>query len=116
MRGESIRGPEEAAGAGSLSPMPTEKSASAAGEVAPGEPDALAALLIDAERRLAVVPELEARVADLEAQLAVSRHETEVAREEAQRLDQMLMYGRRLLRYVRPLIQPLRQARRRRAG
>jgi hypothetical protein len=96
--------------------MPGDTSASAAGAVAPDDPDALAALLLDAEQRLAAVPELQARVADLEAELARARHETEVAREEAQRLDQMLMYGRRMLRYVRPLIAPLRQARRRRAG
>ena len=32
------------------------------------------------------------------------------ARQEADQLDRMLMYGRRMLRHVRPLIQPLRKA------
>ena len=77
------------------------------------ERDRLAALLTDAEQRLAHVPELELRIADLESELAVARQETAAARQEAQQLDQMLMYGRRMLRYVRPLIKPLRDARRR---
>jgi uncharacterized coiled-coil protein SlyX len=79
-----------------------------------GDPDALAALLIDAEQRLARVPDLEARIADLERDLAEARVQLAAAQEEVQRLDQMLMYGRRMLRYVRPLIGPLRAARRRR--
>lgn len=79
-----------------------------------GDPDALAALLIDAEQRLARVPDLEARIADLEREVAESRAQLAAAQEEVQRLDQMLMYGRRMLRYVRPLIGPLRAARRRR--
>jgi hypothetical protein len=45
--------------------------------------------------------------------LAAARQETATARLEAQQLDQMLMYGRRMLRYVRPMIKPLRDARRR---
>jgi hypothetical protein len=94
----------------------TERSASAAGEVSPGDPDALAALLIDAEQRLAAVPDLQARVVELERELADARAATAAAQEEAQRLDQMLMYGRKMLRLVRPLIAPLRDARRRRHG
>ena len=90
--------------------MPAESSA----PPAPGDPDALAALLIDAETRLAVVPDLEARIADLERDLADARAQLAAAQEEVQRLDQMLMYGRRMLRYARPLIGPLRAARRRR--
>jgi chromosome segregation ATPase len=81
---------------------------------APGDPDTLAALLIDAEQRLARVPDLEARIGDLERELGETRAQLAAAQEEVQRLDQMLMYGRRMLRYVRPLIGPLRAARRRR--
>jgi chromosome segregation ATPase len=77
------------------------------------ESDRLAALLTDAEQRLAHVPELELRIADLEHELAAARQEAQAARREAQQLDQMLMYGRRALRYVRPMIKPLRDARRR---
>lgn len=90
--------------------MPLESSAPPAA----GDPDALAALLIDAEQRLAGVPDLEARIADLERELAETRARLAASQEEVQRLDQMLMYGRRMLRYVRPLIGPLRAARRRR--
>ena len=78
--------------------------------------DRLAALLVDAEQRLAEVPELTQRIAALESELALTRHSVEVARLEAQQLDQMLMYGRRMLRYVRPAIKPLRDARRRLRG
>jgi hypothetical protein len=77
------------------------------------ERDRLAELLIDAERRLGEIPELQLRVADLELELAASQRDVARAREEAQQLDQMLMYGRRMLRFVRPLIKPLRDARRR---
>jgi hypothetical protein len=77
------------------------------------ERDRLAELLVDAEQRLAQVPELRLRIADLELELAAARKAEAKARQEANELDQMLMYGRRLLRHVRPLIQPLRQARRR---
>ncbi|MGZ4194655.1 MAG: hypothetical protein ACXVRW_19630 [Solirubrobacteraceae bacterium] len=77
------------------------------------ERDRLAGLLTDAEQRLAHVPELELRIADLEHELAAAREETAAARLEAQQLDQMLMYGRRMLHYVRPMIEPLRKARRR---
>lgn len=96
--------------------MTTERSSSAAGAVSPGDPDALAALLLDAEQRLAAVPDLEARIADLERELGATRAQLAAAQEEVQRLDQMLMYGRRMLRLVRPLIAPLRAARRRRHG
>ena len=77
------------------------------------ERDRLAELLVDAEQRLAQVPELKLRMADLELELVAARKAEAKARQEANELDQMLMYGRRLLRYVRPLIKPLRQARRR---
>jgi hypothetical protein len=77
------------------------------------ERDRVAELLLDAEQRLAEVPELRLRIADLEHDLVLARNDAAEARREAQQLDQMLMYGRRMLRYVRPLIQPLRQARRR---
>ena len=77
------------------------------------ERDRLAGLLIDAEQRLAGVPELELRVTELQRELEIARDETRQAEQVAQQLDQMLMYGRRALRYVRPMIKPLRQARRR---
>lgn len=77
------------------------------------ERDRLSELLVDAEQRLAKVPELNLRIADLEHELGAARGAEQVARREAQELDQMLMYGRRMLRHVRPLIKPLRKARRR---
>jgi SAM-dependent methyltransferase/uncharacterized small protein (DUF1192 family) len=77
-----------------------------------GERDRLAELLTDAERRLAAVPELDQRIADLEAELAAARGAAEAARQEADQLDRMLIYGRRLLWFVRPLIKPLRRVRR----
>ena len=79
----------------------------------PQEPDRLAALLVEAEQRLAAVPDLELRIADLEYELAQARRDVAAAREEAKQLDQMLMYGRRMLRFVRPFIKPLRDLRRR---
>jgi hypothetical protein len=78
-----------------------------------GEIAQLQELLLAAEQRLAEVPNLRVRIGELELELGRARAETAAAREEAQRLDQMLMYGRRMLRHVRPLIGPLRQARRR---
>ena len=75
--------------------------------------DRLGGLLTEAEQRLAEVPELRRRIAALEAELADATRVAELARLEAQQLDQMLMYGRRMLRYVRPAIKPLRDARRR---
>lgn len=81
-----------------------------------GEHDRLSQLLTDAEQRLATVPELHLRIADLEHELADARAAAEAARREARELDQMLMYGRRALRYIRPAIKPLRQARRRLRG
>ena len=80
------------------------------------ERDRLAQLLGDAERRLAEVPELNQRIADLEFELVAARSAADVARREANELDQMLMYGRRMLRFVRPLIKPLRKARRKLRG
>jgi SAM-dependent methyltransferase len=80
------------------------------------ERDRLAQLLGDAERRLAEVPELHLRIADLEFELGAARNAAEAARREANELDQMLMYGRRMLRFVRPLIKPLRRLRRKLRG
>jgi SAM-dependent methyltransferase len=77
------------------------------------ERDRLSELLIDAEQRLARLPELNLRIADLEYELGVARAAEQTARREAQELDQLLMYGRRLLRHARPIIKPLRKARRR---
>lgn len=80
------------------------------------ERDRVAELLLDAEQRLAGVPELQQRIADLEYELAAAREDAAAARREAWELDQMLMYGRRMLRFVRPAIKPLRQVRRRLRG
>lgn len=77
------------------------------------ERERLAALLTDAEQRLAGIPELQARIEDLERELTGSREEAAVARREARDLDRALLYGRRFLRHVRPLIQLLRKLRRR---
>ena len=77
------------------------------------ERDQLAEQLSDAEQRLAEVPNLNLRIADLEYELAGARADQAAARREAQELDQMMMYGLRILRHVRPMIKPLRKARRR---
>jgi hypothetical protein len=77
------------------------------------ERDRLAELLLEAEQRLAEVPDLRLRILDLEFELGEARRHTAAARKEAKELDQMLMYGRRMLRFVRPFIKPLRDARRR---
>ena len=74
--------------------------------------DRLAHLLTDAEHRLASVPELNLRIVDLEFELEAARSAAAAARQEADQLDRMLMYGRRMLRFVRPFIQPLRRLRR----
>jgi SAM-dependent methyltransferase len=76
----------------------------------------LAQLLGEAEQRLAQVPELDLRIGDLEVELAAARSTAEAARREADQLDRMLLYGRRMLRFVRPLIQPLRRLRRKLRG
>jgi chromosome segregation ATPase len=73
----------------------------------------LTALLADAEQRAARLPELERRIDDLEHDVDRSRQELVKARREIWELDQLLMYSRRLLRFVRPLVGPLRQAKRR---
>jgi hypothetical protein len=72
----------------------------------------LSELLLDAEQRVAEIPNLNQRIADLEFDLTTARADAVAARREAQELDQMLLYGRRMLRLVRPLIKPLRKARR----
>ena len=63
-----------------------------------------------------MVPELNLRIADLEFELEAARSAAAAARQEADQLDRMLMYGRRMLRYVRPFIQPLRRLRRKLRG
>lgn len=75
--------------------------------------DELERRIVDAEQRLAAVPELKLKIKDLEYQLAAANKDAAKAEQTAQELDQMLMYGRRMLRFVRPLIKPLRDARRR---
>jgi chromosome segregation ATPase len=79
----------------------------------PDEPAQLIALLADAEQRAARLPELQRRIDDLEHDLDQSRQELVKARREIWELDQLLMYSRRLLRFARPLVGPLRQAKRR---
>ena len=59
------------------------------------------------------MPELKLRIADLQVELEGTRRELGIARQQVRELDQMLMYGRRILRFVRPFIKPLRDARRR---
>ena len=76
------------------------------------EHERLTQLLTDAEQRLAQVPDLSIRISALEGELAEARADADRARQQAKELDQMLMYGRRVLRHVRPLIGPLRKARR----
>ena len=80
------------------------------------ERDQLARLLGEAETRSAQVSELELRIADLELELEHARRAATAARQEADQLDRMLMYGRRMLRFVRPLIKPLRRLRRKLRG
>ncbi len=75
------------------------------------ERDRLAQLVSDAESRLAEVPELRLRMTDLEFELEAARSAAAAARREADQLDRMLIYGRRMLRFVRPLIKPLRRLR-----
>ena len=76
------------------------------------EGDRLTELLEQAEHRSAEVPELKQRLAELELELEDERRAAAAARKEADQLDRMLMYGRRMLRLVRPLIEPLRRLRR----
>ena len=61
------------------------------------ERDRLSELLVDAEQRLADVPNLQLRIADLEFELAEARRETESAREQARQLDERLMLGEQVL-------------------
>jgi SAM-dependent methyltransferase len=75
------------------------------------ERDRLVRLLSDAEQRLADVPELQERVVNLKVELQEARGDAAAARQEADQLDRMLIYGRRMLMVVRPLIKPLRQLR-----
>jgi len=79
------------------------------------ERDRLNELLVDAERRVAAVPDLELRIADLERELADANKATETAREDARLLDERLTRGQRVLTDVfnSPswrLTKPLRRA------
>jgi ubiquinone/menaquinone biosynthesis C-methylase UbiE len=76
------------------------------------ERDRISQLLVDAEQRVAEIPSLQNRIADLELELTAARADALAARREAQQLDQMLLYGRRMLRHARPLIGLLRKVRR----
>lgn len=78
-----------------------------------GERDRLAELLTESELRLAYVPEHQARIAELELELESARSDAETAHREARELDRALLYGRRVLRHARPLVQLLRRIRRR---
>jgi hypothetical protein len=76
----------------------------------------LAKLLSEAGSRLAELPEVTLRVADLEFEPEAVRNAAAAARHDADQLDRMLIDGRRILRFVRPLIGPLRQLRRKLPG
>ena len=80
------------------------------------ERDRLAQLLSDAESRLAGVPDLKLRMTDLQFELESARNAAAAARQEADQLDRMLIYGRRMLGFVRPLIKPLRRLRQKLRG
>jgi SAM-dependent methyltransferase len=80
------------------------------------ERDQLVRLLSDAESRLAEVPDLRLRITNLESELEAARNAAAAARLEADQLDRMLIYGRRMLSFVRPLIKPLRRLRRKLRG
>ena len=80
------------------------------------ERERIAALLTEAELALAGVPELREQIAILEHDLADARTTAELARREAAELDRALLYGRRLLRHVRPLVQLAKKVRRRLRG
>ena len=80
------------------------------------EHDRLTKLLAEAEHRSAEVQELKLRIADLEFEVEAARSAAAAARQEADQLDRMLLYGRRMLRFVRPLIKPLRRLRRKLHG
>jgi ubiquinone/menaquinone biosynthesis C-methylase UbiE len=80
------------------------------------ERDRLAQLLAEAESRVANVAELKQRISDLEFELEAASSAATAARQEADQLDRMLIYGRRMLRFVRPLINPLRRLRRKLRG
>jgi hypothetical protein len=74
-----------------------ERQAKSGVEQRLAETDRLQELLVDAERRLAAVPELQAQIAALERELEAARHDAERAREEARLLDQRLTIGERVL-------------------
>ena len=80
------------------------------------ERDRLTQLLGEAEHRAAQVPELRQQITDLEFELEAARKAAAAARLEADQLDWMLIYGRRMLRYVRPLIKPFLRLRRKLHG
>lgn len=61
------------------------------------ERDRLSELLVDAERRLASVPDLEVRIADLERELDEARTAAEDAHRHIQALDERLTRGQRVL-------------------
>jgi len=76
----------------------------------------LVELLAEAEARSAEVPELKLRISNLEVELEDALRAGAAARQEADQLDRMLMYGRRMLWFVGPLIEPLRRLRRKLRG
>jgi hypothetical protein len=60
------------------------------------ERDRVAQLLVEAEQRLAAVPDLQLRIADLEYELAEAHKLRDAAREEARTLDERLMSVQRV--------------------
>ena len=65
-----------------------------------GDSNSLSERLIDAERRLADVPELELRIAELQRELEQARAVAESARAEARALDERLMVSQQALTHV----------------
>jgi hypothetical protein len=80
------------------------------------ERDRLTKLLSDAESGLAEVSDLTVRIADLEFELEAARNAAAAARQEADQLDRVLIYGRRMLRFVKALIGPVRELSRKLPG
>lgn len=82
-----------------------------------GETESLQDLLVDAEQRLASIPDLDRRIAELEHALRHARAEADAARAETRRLDERLMQAQRVMVDIFnspswQLTKPLRRAKR----
>jgi hypothetical protein len=79
------------------------------------ETDRLQELVVDAERRLSVIPDLQLQIAELAREVTEARKDAESARKEAGELDRRLMQGQQVLADVFSspswrMTQPLRTA------